>query len=791
MKIGIELRPIRMGASGGISMVLKGTLERLFASRPDDQFLVFCTIFNRGLLDHQGTNVRYWSLPIPNFFPAMDNVLRDHPIDALFRSIPMIEGPTLPLSRQAFMVPDIQHELHPEFFTPDILRARRVAYNHVLTQAGAITTLSQFARKTIVDHPWTLCRDVCIVAPALTVEHRPVTEDELSPAERQLIPTNPFFYFPANLWPHKNHRRTLQAFAQFLKRHPDSKMSLLLSGHPKGWEELRREFPNLPMRHLGFVRPELVRMLFQKTTALCFFSQYEGFGIPLLEAFDAGTAVICSNTTSLPEVGGDAVLSCDPTDVSAMANLMGEIHTNPQLRQCLIHKGKQRLGLYTWQDSADNLYAACQRIADAHAQGAIHVQSPPLVSIVTPSYNQGQFLQRTIDSVLSQSYPHVEYLVMDGGSTDQSVPILQSHGQRFQWVSEKDKGQTDAINKGFARSTGSIRAYLNSDDVLEPGAIQKAVDHFQRYPQCDLLYGRANYIDENDRLIGPYRTADYSFDRLMNECIICQPATFWHKRIVDLIGPFDASLHYAMDYDYWLRIDRAGGVIHHTHDTLASSRLYAQTKTLSARPQIYDEIFQICKKHGGRVRLSYFVGLWHHRFKERAGWQKKIGWLPGLYQNVAFLHYRLHHRDWPSPTRTLGRARSWLWNRPSFHAIAGRIGPLGALADRHKRVRGLYADNWMNPHVKIQLRDHAVGHPLRLNGTVPVDLQLTIHSSGATLATFNLAAGQEQFIQFDPPHSQNLTLDLRFSASVIDAANRNLSFLISDTNLFSEEDAFS
>lgn len=790
MKIGIELRPVTLGASGGISMVMKGVLQRLFASHPKDEFLVFCTIFSRGLLDFQAPNIRYWSLPIPNFFAAMDHVLRDDPVDALFRSYPLIEGPTLPLARQVFMVPDIQHELHPEFFTPDILRARRVACNHVLTQAGAIATLSQFARKTIVDHPWTLCKDICIVAPALTVEHRPVCESELTPAERQLIPADPFFFFPANLWPHKNHRRTLQAFERFLKQFPESKMQLLLSGHPKGWDELRREFPNPPVRHLGFVRPELVRMLYQKAAALCFFSQYEGFGIPLLEAFDAGTAVICSNTTSLPEVGGDAVLACDPTDVPAMARLMGKIFSEPQLRQCLINKGKQRLGCYTWQASADNLYAACQRVAASRSQTTIHVQSPPLVSIVTPSFNQGRFLKRTIDSVLSQSYPRVQYLVMDGGSTDQSVQILQSHGRRLQWVSEKDKGQTDAINKGFARSTGSIRAYLNSDDVLEVGAIEKAVGHFLRYPQCDLLYGRANYIDEADRPIGPYRTADYSFDRLMNECIICQPATFWQKRIADLVGTFDDSLHYAMDYDYWLRIDRAGGVIHHTHDNLACSRLYAQTKTLSARPQIYDEIFQICKKHGGRVRFSYFVGLWHHRCKERPGWPKRFGWLPGLYQNIAFLHYRLHHRDWPSPGRALGGARRWLLNRPALHSIARRIGPLGALADRKKRVRGVFTDNWMTPHVKIQLHNRAVGQPLRLSGTVPVDLHLSIQSAGSELATFNLSAGQMQFVKFElfDPHCR--ALDLRFSNSVPDAANRDLSFLISETNLFSEEDAF-
>ena len=127
----------------------------------------------------------------------------------------------------------------------------------------------------------------------------------------------------------------------------------------------------------------------------------------------------------------------------------------------------------------------------------------PLVSIVTPSFNQAAFLRRTIDSVLGQDYPHIEYIVIDGGSTDGSVEILRSYGERVRWVSEPDRGQSDAINKGFARCRGTIRGYLNSDDVLWPGAVRTVVAHFADQRDWDLIYGNAYHIDADDRILGP------------------------------------------------------------------------------------------------------------------------------------------------------------------------------------------------------------------------------------------------------------------------------------------------
>jgi glycosyltransferase involved in cell wall biosynthesis len=267
-----------------------------------------------------------------------------------------------------------------------------------------------------------------------------------------------------------------------------------------------------------------------------------------------------------------------------------------------------------------------------------------LVSIVTPSYNQGRFLRRTVESVLRQTYPHVEYVVIDGGSRDGSRDVLRSYGDRFFWVSERDRGQADAINKGFARCRGEIRAFLNSDDVLEPDAVARAVAHFRAHPDWDMLYGEADYIDEDDRVTGRYETDDYSFDRLMRNCCVCQPAAFWTRRIAERVGPFNVQLHCALDYEYWLRIARAGGRIVRVPDLLASSRRYPETKTLSLRERVHRESIRVCFDQGGYADEGHFHALWRHLCWEKPdGWPRHLRRLPRFSERMAYWHFRACH----------------------------------------------------------------------------------------------------------------------------------------------------
>lgn len=269
----------------------------------------------------------------------------------------------------------------------------------------------------------------------------------------------------------------------------------------------------------------------------------------------------------------------------------------------------------------------------------------PLVSIVTPSLNQGRFLRRAIDSVLSQDYPRIEYLVYDGGSSDESVSILQSYGGRFFWRSGpgSDAGQSDAVNQGFRRAKGDILGWLNSDDALLPGAVAAAVRHFQAHPDWDLIYGNARFIDENDRVLGDYPTAAFDFQRLLQSCCICQPAAFWRRSVLERIGPLDPSLHYAMDYDYWMRLDRAGGKLVHVPEFLAFSRVHAATKTVSARVQCYREILSVSRRHAGDASFSQYFAYWHHRCHERlAGWPRWLRWWPECHWWLAYAHRRLY-----------------------------------------------------------------------------------------------------------------------------------------------------
>lgn len=800
-RIGIDFRQIAYGTSGGIAFHLKGVLEALFRIAPDYEFFVFGTIYNRDIFSVAPENVHMLSLPTSDFFHEMDKILVQENIDILFRGYPSQDVINFPINRQIFFVPDIQHDEFPSFFEPMVLEARQQAFRHALNGAGAIGTNTPFTRHTILMHKDCRCDDVFLMPPALSSLH--VTEEEafLHPEEEALVPDKPFFYYPANLWPHKNHSKTLQAFKLFLETTGED-MELILTGHLEGWENLKAAYPGLPVRHLGFVRQALVNYLYRNATALVFFSLYEGFGMPLLEAFHAGTPVICSNVTSLPEVGGDAVLYGDPNDVEEMSELMVRVVQNEELRAALIRRGKEREAHYTWEESAQNLMDAIRRVSNrvriarpAAESFRYEESSLPLVSIVTPSYNQGRYLPWTIESVLNQTYPNIEYLIIDGASTDGSVDILKSYGECFTWISEPDKGQVDAINKGFQMAHGEILAYLNSDDVLEPDAVETVVDYFVRNEDVDMIYGRAFYIDDEDHITGMYRTDEYSFSRMVWDNCICQPAAFWRRRIADLIGPFDSSLNFAMDHDYWMRIDRAGGKIMHIHEILARSRLYPQTKTLSFRSEIYDEIFQISQRHAGYVSLNYFQGLWHHRIWEKeASPYRFLRLIPGSFRFMAHLHLALYHRKWPNrlqPKNIIYQLRRWVY--AFSNRWFGFLRPLARyirfnfyLVSSDKPIFGLFYDDWLGPIFQVYIKRKAPGQQFYISGIPSVDTEMVIKQERDVVQKLQLTKDQPVDIAIRAEAGQRVLF--AFSEVQKDPAGRNLSFLVTGQNLFSEQD---
>ncbi len=202
----------------------------------------------------------------------------------------------------------------------------------------------------------------------------------------------------------------------------------------------------------------------------------------------------------------------------------------------------------------------------------------PLVTIVTPSYNQGRFLETTIQSVLAQDYPNLEYLVVDGASTDNSAEIIQKYADRIAWwVSEKDKGQSDAVNKGLRRARGEFVGWLNSDDVYEPDVVSNAVAAFRSAPEAGLVYADARSIDAQGRLFNLMRACQYDLVDLLSYRIVCQPASFMRRAVLEQVNYLNPEYHLLMDHLLWIEMAQKAPILY-VPQIWASARYHEQAK---------------------------------------------------------------------------------------------------------------------------------------------------------------------------------------------------------------------
>ena len=224
----------------------------------------------------------------------------------------------------------------------------------------------------------------------------------------------------------------------------------------------------------------------------------------------------------------------------------------------------------------------------------------PKVSIITPSYNQGQFLEASIRSVLEQDYPNLEYIVVDGGSKDNSVDIIRKYENHFAWwVSEKDRGHADALNKGFARATGEILAWLNSDDIYFPGAVTDAVSVLVSRPEVGMVYGDADLIDDSGLTVGKFASKQTSYRQMLRGSVhIPQATTFFRADTWRTVGPLDLTLFFSFDYDLWVRISKVSRLMY-VPRRWAKFRIHGAGKTIVNDDRCYPDMLRVLEREGG------------------------------------------------------------------------------------------------------------------------------------------------------------------------------------------------
>jgi glycosyltransferase involved in cell wall biosynthesis len=287
--------------------------------------------------------------------------------------------------------------------------------------------------------------------------------------------------------------------------------------------------------------------------------------------------------------------------------------------------------------------------------------SLPLVSIVTPTLNQGRFIEHTIRSIKNQTYTEVEHIVVDGGSTDETIGILRRHEGTYpmRWLSEPDRGMYDAVNKGMRLATGEILAYLNSDDLYFPWTLQAVVEYFERHPDTDFVFGDALNVDDETGGQLCYLHPPFNLDFVRRVGFLAQPTVFWRRRAAERVGAFDASLRFVGDCDYWMRAG-ASCSFGKVHEFLAVERNHRGTLRESNDSRLQSEL------DGVRARYVTTSGAGHRARALLGGIQLRVWYR-------AYWALLLIQSSLPARVR-----RGW-WRR--FLAADGtRIRPLRVLA---------------------------------------------------------------------------------------------------------------
>jgi glycosyltransferase involved in cell wall biosynthesis len=254
------------------------------------------------------------------------------------------------------------------------------------------------------------------------------------------------------------------------------------------------------------------------------------------------------------------------------------------------------------------------------------MENSPFISVVTPSFNQGEFIRKNLESVREQNFDGVEHIVIDGGSKDQTTEILKEYPE-VQWVSEPDQGQTDALNKGIEKARGEWICWINSDDYLLPGALESFEAFVREHPEAEFVYSDCVFVDEKGEVIEK-RPANYTGEKEFlytwwrGGSGFAQPGTFFRRKLWERFGPFDISLHYTMDYDFWLKISDEVDFLYLPAE-LATYRLHGSAKTSEGWDPFVREKIQVARRHWDKKGVC---PKWKYRYLLSMMWGKKQTW---------------------------------------------------------------------------------------------------------------------------------------------------------------------
>jgi glycosyltransferase involved in cell wall biosynthesis len=419
LSIAVNLRPLYPGQIGGMEIQVRVLLNR-WITKPSDigiHWVLFTNEANHNTFDHFSAACERILLPNADYESFIFSQLTRIQPDLYFCPFLTLE-PLNPPCLSAISIPDLQHEYFPNFFSAEVLGWRRSAYRASAERAACVITVSEFSKKTFIEKlgiaPEKL---IAIHLDADDIFRRPCEQGRLEEVHRKWGLQDDYIFYPANFWPHKNHEALFHAFAD--ARFKLGRLSLVLTGAKDqrldALQALAKKLGIDPIvRYMGYVPKEDLPCFYRGARALVFPSLFEGFGIPIVEAFCSDCPVICSNTTSCPEIAGEAALLVDPSNPLEISGAIQKLESDESLRGKLVNAGKKRAERFRHNRFAERTLEHLLATIDNNRQQAASIRILPRMSIITPSFSQGEYIQATIDSVLSQKYPHLEYWVMDG-----------------------------------------------------------------------------------------------------------------------------------------------------------------------------------------------------------------------------------------------------------------------------------------------------------------------------------------------------------------------------------------